>query len=201
MATTYSIFNQSLTAPTRVRTDGPFNVGTEFMITQSCWVIGFRYRRPDTTTQATAPTAALFNQGNNNGASTVWTQEASATFSLTTGWTGAGWKTAMLATPQKLIWQPTSYRNRYRVSTRATRFCESDNYWSTGAGSAGFTSGPLTVPNKANAFLTAQGSYSTAVGDAPITASATAQNWWSEVLISDVDPRMRSNPIAAFGGD
>lgn len=197
MGTTYSIFNQSLVSATTV-TSGPTNVATEFMIDRTCWAVGFVFRRPDTTSQ-TAPTARLFNQQNNNGASTIWFSVASGTFTLGTT---SGWKTVMLATPVKLAYNLTSYRNRYRVSTRATRYCQTTNYWTTGPGSAGLTSGPMAAPSRANAFLNCQSSSGGATDtDVPITASSAGQNWWADVLISDVDPRMNSNMTTLFGGD
>lgn len=197
MGTTYSIFNQSLVTATTLTTAA--NVGTEFTIDRTCWAVGFTFRRPDNTAQA-APTAKLFNQSNNNGASTVWSSVASATFGTLSA--NAGWKTVMLATPVRLAYNATSYRNRYRVSIRATRYCQTASYWTTGPGSAGLTSGPMTAPSRANAFLNAQSSSGGAtIDDAPTTASSSGQNWWADILISDVDPRMRSNMTTLFGGD
>lgn len=200
MAATYTIFNQSPTsATTRVSTtDGisAYNLGTEFVVTTKCWVVGFAFRRPDTVAQTV--TGQLFNMGTSDG--TAWTTWISATtFSLGTT---SGWKTVMLAAPVRLDYNTTfAYRNRFRVSIRATRFYETNNYWTTGAGSSGFTTPLFTVPNKTNAFNNCQCCHSVTAGAVPDIPSGSGQNWYSDVLISDVDPRMKSNAITVFGGD
>src|SRR5687767_5215763 len=99
--TTYDLFNQSLATAT-TRSDGPYNLGTEFVINQTCWVTGFRFRRPNTTAQTV--TAQLWKL--TVAASTVWMlHQSSVTFSL--GST-TGWKTVMLSTPVKCTYSSIS---------------------------------------------------------------------------------------------
>lgn len=197
MGTSYSIFGQAVTATT-IRTDGPFQLGTEFIIKQDVWVTGFRFRRPNTVAQTI--TMWVFNQSDSGG--TNWLGRAGGSLVLTAG--GAtGWRDISTSDglPVKLTFNAaTAYRNRYRVVTRATNFCETGYYWTTGPGSAGFSNAVMDIPNYNNALNNAQSSWATNNNEVSLNNSTGGPNWWSEIVVSDVDPRMKSNAITLFGG-
>lgn len=191
MGTTYSLFDGSLATAT-IRTDGPFSLATEFA-TQAgyCFLLGFRFRRPDNIAQTV--TGKLWDLASSDGSTGL--EVASATFSLTAN---AGWKDVYLATPVRI--GQISVQRRYRVAIRCTRFCETNNYFTSGTGSVNTTRGPMIMPNKTNARLQAQGSFN--ASDAyPGQAAATGQNWWADVLVADTDPRLgRSGSFVAMAG-
>jgi hypothetical protein len=105
-----------------------------------------------------------------------------ATFTLS----GSGWQEVLLATPQPLV-ATTRYRSGCLFPNG--KFVVTADYWTTGAGGAGITSGPLHGHSNATASSNEQGSLNVgAVLAFPGLGSGTAANYWVTPIVTDVDP-------------
>jgi hypothetical protein len=195
--TSYTLFN-SATTTASTRTDGPLNIGLEVRTNQTCWLTGVRFRRPDTTSQTVQ--FQVWQMQNNAG--TLGTLKASGTFSL--GST-SGWKDFTFGTPLKMEYSATlTYQSYHRLCIRATRWLETTNYFTTGTGGTSRVVGPVTVPNKTDALGDMQCSYSTdSVNFITTAAAPSAQMWWMDMVISDVDPRVprQRGSLITLGAD
>lgn len=100
--------------------------------------------------------------------------------SETASWSGAaasGWVRAPFSSPPSLA-VGTNYKAvTFHVAGAFNFYSESDNYWSSGAGSAGITNGPLSAPNNAGADV----GQDTFHSGTPITYPAStfsSANYW-----------------------
>jgi hypothetical protein len=196
---TFTLHNSALTAGT-LRSDGPFNLGTEFIVNQRIWLLGIRFRHPGSVSQTVQ--VSVWKAANASGS--VGTLQTGP-HSITTG-TSSGWKNYTLATPVPLFNDYAAslpYLSHFRVIVRATRFVETANYWTTGGGANSYNVGPVTVPNRASALGNMQCSHSTTGSlDWTVIPSSSGQNWWADITFSDVDPRIpKSAAFVMLGGD
>lgn len=176
----YTLFGSGAVGSS-TRTDGPYTVGTEFYVTSKAWLLAVRFYNPTAAVQTVTYQAWTVNSGGTTG---------------TALFTSGSFSTAAVAEWNRVALTPVALTagTRCRVGFRATRFRQTDNYFSTGAGGSGVTNGILVAPNRANATNNVQGSYATGASIAfPATASGTiAQCWFSDVVVSDVDPTGQS---------
>ena len=116
--------------------------------------------------------------------------------SNTASWSGAagsGWVRASFTSPPSLT-SGTNYKACvFLQNNGSVNFYSSTvNYWSSGAGGSGVTSGPITAPNNAGASPS-QDSYNAGTSLAyPSTASGNASNYW-------IDPEVTA-PAAGGSG-
>ncbi len=106
--------------------------------------------------------------------------------SETPSWSGAagsGWVRAAFASPPALT-SGTIYKAAVSQPGNVAWYAITANYWSSGAGSAGITNGPLTAPNNAGS-VDGQDCFNAATDTYPATAF-NASNYW-------VDPEITSS--------
>lgn len=159
----------------------------EFTVTQRVWVTGVWCYRVNTTTTATAP-AAIYTV-NPGGASGTVVAGTSVTFAAGSA---TGWVTQALPTPVALT-PGTAYR--VTIYYGNTRFGYTSDYWTTGPGAAGVTSGPLFAPSDAAATGGMQGSYRYTATNAGLAFPNTdnyGEFTGSDVTVTDIDPTGRA---------
>lgn len=159
--------------------DDPVNLGTEFYVTQTCWLKQIHCWRGDTAMDGTVLGRVWIASGGSAGTALAGTD---VTFTLS----GTGWQTATLATPVQL-----TANVRYRASIHApSGYTGSGNYWTSGAGSAGHTNGPLVAPSSGPGGHQSgtQGSFAYSAGYAFPNSTFQGGNYWVDVTVTDVDP-------------
>lgn len=109
----------------------------------------------------------------------------SSVATVTLSSTGA-YQLGLLPTPVPIV-VGQSYRSGAHLPNGAYAF--TSNYWSSGAGSAGITSGRLTAPSQA---VAPDGEQGVLIGGAarafPANGSGAAANFWITPILTDVDP-------------
>jgi hypothetical protein len=152
----------------------PITLGTEFYVTQRAWVVALHYYRTDTNV-GVADDMEVYQVGVNP----VALGPNSGTYSgPATGW-------------RKLSDFPLielTANQKYRVALYQAdgNIANTDNYWSTGAGSAGITNGILVAPNATDAFENAQGSFKAGTGIQYPSDTNTAKScYWVDVEVTD----------------
>lgn len=153
--------------------DNPVSLGHEFYVTQSgCTVVGYRYYRADTN-QTGAPAGSLW---------IVSGQTIISGSPLSFGAAaGVGWQEARLTTPIAL-----TANTRYKITVNfPSGWTNIADYWSSGVGSAGRTSGPLHMVNSADS-TGGQGSYDYGVGDNFCgNGSGNSSSYAVDVIVED----------------
>lgn len=140
------------------------------------WLKGYQFWRADGA--VTGPVSGeTWDQAGVALASSV------ATFSLS----GTGvYQTALLPTPVPIV-VGQSYRSGCHLPNGAYAFTGA--FWSSGAGSAGVSSGRLTAPSQA---LAPDGEQGVLIGGTsrtfPANGSGSAANFWITPILTDVDP-------------
>lgn len=164
--------------PAAVNAGAQATRGLEFYVTSSAWLTALHlYKGGTNGTGTVRGRLYTVNSGGTSGTAVTGTD---VTF---TGF-GNGWNTATL--PNAVALSPNQ---RYRAAILSQTWeSETQGYFTTGAGSAGITNGPLVIPNRANSTGTRQGSYNIATtlgfpGSDPIGAY-----YWVDVTVTDVDP-------------
>lgn len=170
-------FNPSVNAGSGI------SLGCEFRVTTQCWLTGFRfYRENSTVNPSQVRLYSVVSSVSGTGVTGAW-------FNLPSYTTNGVFIDVILATPIRLTTNqrykvvflyPTGYPSMADLS-----------YFTTGAGSAGITNGPLVAPNKANSIGGA-GQMSWQAGTSiayPATYSGSAApNYLNDVIVTDVNP-------------
>ncbi|MBL8159716.1 DUF4082 domain-containing protein [Candidatus Saccharibacteria bacterium] len=152
------------------------NLGTEFYVTQTCWVKRVYYYH-DSGSGIAPPTAALW-EVNSATAGTLVGGANLGTFETALI---AGWQTLTLPEPVQIV-----ANQRYRIAALfPSKYPATAHYWSTGAGNGGHINGPLVAPNATEATGGGQGSflYQDSIGYPENQFNQT--NYWVDVAISD----------------
>lgn len=177
--TDFRLWAPAVPGPVASVDDVPANLGTEWQVTGPgpYWLKGISYWRADAAQDGAISVQAWTVTGPGAGTLLAGSQ---ATPPL--GAPGA-WTEHIFDTPI-----PLTIGQRYRVSTHApSGFVATGNYWDTGAGAAGITSGPLNAPNQGNATDLAQGSFVYNAGAVyPSSPSFNAGNYWVQPIITDI---------------
>lgn len=154
------------------------DLGVEFFVTQSgCSLTGYRWWLP-AGGNTFAVTVRLYSTTNG----TTGTLIPAGT--VTSGTLTAGSWNTLPVTPVALT-ASTHYRAVVTYAGTNDHYGATSLYWSSGAGSAGITNGPLTAPNSAGALNNGQGSF-----NEPSTAGFSAStfnqtNYWLDVTVDD----------------
>lgn len=107
------------------------------------------------------------------------------------GAAGSGWVKATLATPQSLT-SGTKYKGAIFKNDGAVNsfYGSTANYWSTGPGSGGITSGPLSAPNNAGGDG-GQDTFNSSNANAYPVTSFNASNYWVDVEVTVTSPAVQ----------
>jgi hypothetical protein len=94
------------------------------------------------------------------------------------------WKYQNLAMPVSLV---AGQRYRATITSSTNNFyCATSNYWSSGAGSSGITSGILSAPNGSDATGNDQCAFIVGASPAFPTSAFNFTNYWLDVEVTDV---------------
>ena len=156
------------------------NLGTEFYVTATCWLTHFRVLMP-TNGDSNDSVMALYTTADG----VTGTQVISP---VTVPYSAAGtWSSQALATPYQL-----STGVRYRVVARHPFgiYAATGGFFAVGGpnGGAPVTYGPVTVPHNGGAYAGAQGSFTYDSGNVMSTSTFNGGAYYSDVIITDVDP-------------
>ena len=127
--------------------------------------------------------------------------------SETPSWSGAaasGWVRSSFASPPSLT-SGTNYKAVvFKANAGDNWYSETDNYWSSGAGSGGITNGPLSAPNNAGADV-GQDSFQVAGTLSYPASTFSAANYWVDPEVTDsgqsVSGTVSPLALAAPAGD
>ena len=100
------------------------------------------------------------------------------------GAAGSGWVTALFTVPPSLA-SGVKYKAAVYQPNAANWYSNTANYWTSGAGSAGVTNGPLSAPNSAGG---AQGQDSFVVGGPTYPNAGSGANYWIDVVVAVTTP-------------
>lgn len=125
-----------------------------------------------------------------SGASLVHSESASWS-----GAAGSGWVRAVFTSPPSLA-SGTSYKAAVAQNTNANWYSTTANYWSSGAGAGGITSGPLTGVNNAGGDG-GQDTFTTGVPSYP-SSSFNASNYWMDPEVTTSAPAPPAVQVVAF---
>jgi hypothetical protein len=145
-----SIFAQALPAGTSSSNDdATWDFGIQFTVAASCQLSGYWWYLPSTgNADATKYTFTLWTTADGTSGSLV----SGSTVSGTGTWNQGAWNFVPLTSPVTLT-SGTTYVAVNSISTTvAAAYQFRSSYWSTGAGSGGITSGPITAPGSAAAL-------------------------------------------------
>jgi hypothetical protein len=170
-------------------TDGPddpisdltaYTLGVEFYVTEECDLNAFYFWLP-TGGSTTSRTFRLYEiTGLNTGDEVADTEVVTGSGGV---WTADAWNRFALDAPVALtpdqryragLWMPGAVDLRYSATS---------NYWSSGAGAAGITNGPLEAPQASEATDEDQGQFIDA-DDYP-SLSFNSANYWIDVEVED----------------
>lgn len=115
---------------------------------------------------------------------TTGTLITGSTTNVAVDFTASSWNYQALASPITLTNGTTYVAVLHSSSTNASHYTGTDNYWSTGAGASGLTSGPITAPGSGTALNGAQNAYNEPSATAAFPTSTLHTNYWLDVLIS-----------------
>lgn len=158
-----------------------YTLGVEFEVTSAADLIAYYFWHAS-------------GQGGGTKDFRTWSVTTATTGSAVSGtdasngaWTAGAWNRVPLASPVALT--PTQ---RYRAGiafTVANGYSSTANYWSSGAGSAGITNGPLYAPNNADSVGARQSPYVDVGTPTYPSLTFNASNYWLDVEVDDgVEP-------------
>src|SRR5262245_21616271 len=170
--TAFTVFGQPANPATLTSDDEALTIGMQFTLSQPCPLTAIWWWSPSGAADLPAATAIYAVSG---GTVVTGTQNSSPSWS---GIAGSGWVkvtydgsvTLAASTSYKVaIYHGFSAGHNYYGSTA--------NYWSSGAGSGGLTSGPITAVNNAGGDG-GQDTFDTAGTQGYPNASFNATNYW-----------------------
>jgi hypothetical protein len=169
-----------------------FTLATEFKLSAACTLGKIWFYSPPTATQL--PTEA--------GIWNVATQQLVAGTHLSTpSWSGAaasGWVSASYG--PGVVLPAGDYKTSVfnGAGTPGPWASNTVDYWDTGPGSGGITTGPLSAPNLAGAASPGQGTFHQGVTfawpDTYTGSPAAAQTYWADVEVTPVPPAPQAPP-------
>jgi hypothetical protein len=177
--TVYTLFGQGATGTPGVTADPtPYTMGVQFTVSVSGGTLTAVWFYSDTGAGELPENILLYAV---SGGTLVHAEAASWS-----GAAGTGWIRAVFASPPSLT-SGTAYKACVDNATVVSNwYTHTSNYWDTGAGSGGVTSGPLTAPNNAGGDG-GQDTFSTSVPAYPNT-SFNAANYWVDPEITTAAP-------------
>lgn len=187
--TVYTLFGQPA-SPAAIGSDNnPYTLGVQFSVSQSATLTGIWFWSAPGAVVIPV-TIALFAV---SGASLVHSESASWS-----GAAGAGWIRAAFSSPPSLT-SSVSYKAAVLGNTGGTGnwYSPTGAYWSSGPGSAGVTSGPLSAPNNGGG----DDGQDTFFNNPSLTYpsnSFNAANYWVDPEITTAAPGGPSLLMASF---
>lgn len=187
--TDYTLFSQGNVGISKFYTNGvTYNLAIEFYVSQPAYFKGWLIYRPDTSMPPpqtcylwrVSDQAQLYSQNVSPGSATGW-----LSFTCATGF--------VLLTPY------TRYRASYYLpsSYYFDTFPVVQYYFSTGVGSAGVSSGPLTAPNTVQSTNQQQGSFSN--GGYPNQASNAGGDLYGLDITVTTPDATSGSPVLGLG--
>lgn len=188
--TVYTLFGQAGGATINASTS-QFTFGIQFTASASCTATAIWWN--SAATAAILPdTIAIYQV---TGTSLVHSEAASWS-----GAAGSGWVRAAFTSPPSLT-ASTAYKACVRGGDGThTWWASTVSYWSTGAGSAGITSGILTAPNSATAASPGQDTFISGASLAYPNGVTSASNYWVDIEATTTGSGKRhpSSPVPAI---
>lgn len=159
--------------------DSSVNLATEFSVSTTAWLKAIRFWRADTNITGTV-LGRVWQAI--NGSSGTAVSGTDVTFTLS----GTGWQQANLVTPVQL-----TAGVKYKAACLfPSGYSATGNYWTSGGGAGGITTGILTAPDKAGSVGgDTQGCFAYGASLAyPANGSGNGGCYWVDILVTDVDP-------------
>jgi hypothetical protein len=152
------------------------NLGTEFYVASTGWVIGARFYRG---TASVSPDDLRLYRVDSPGAGTELAVIASPSYS------GTGWIEVDFATPVQL-----AALQAYKIVGHfPDHYTATGGYWATGGpGQGGITDAYLTAPDTTQAAGGAQATFATGTAGTYPTGTFNGGNYWVDIVITDIDP-------------
>lgn len=164
--------------PSYTPDSGDVNLGVEFYVTSKSWLKRVHYYHPNNSGM-TAPEVTLWQMNSPSTGTPIGGVSLGAFDQPMLH----GWQTFSLATPIELV--PNQH---YKLSGLFTNnYPSAQNFWSSGPGGGGLSSGPLRMPDHASS-LGGQGTFLYGGTIAFPTQMFMTSNYWIDVSITDVDP-------------
>lgn len=172
--------------PSSFASDVAISLGLQFKVTSQAWLKGFRFWRG--TTDITGSIVGRLYQVD-GAASGHAVSDTDVSFSLS----GTGWQVALLSTPKAL-----TINQDYKATVFfPSNYSATGGYFTGGDGSAGFTNGPLTIPNAASS-TDGQDTFVTGASIAYPTSTFNGGNFWVDVIVTDTEPSGDINTSSFF---
>lgn len=184
--TVYSLFGQ--TGGASIATDtAPYTMGMMFSLSQSAALTGIWWNSPSGAGQLPAECLIETVTGNGNGAIVSGTDNTSPSWS---GAAGSGWVKCTYNGSVTLL-ASTNYKVCVRTTGGSNFYGATLNYWSSGAGGSGLTSGIITAPNNATAQANdgggagyGQDTFTNSSSLAYPAVAVNAANYWVDVELT-----------------
>jgi hypothetical protein len=169
----FTLFGQPAAPSVLTADPGAYTMGVQFSVSRNATLNAIWWFSPSGAAELPA-TIALFAV---SGRSLVTSQSPSWS-----GAAGSGWVRAPFASPPSLT-GGASYKGCITKTGTVNNFYGGTSlYWSTGPGSGGVTSGPLTAPNNAGGDGGQDTFNAAATVTYPLTSSSAA-NYWVDVEV------------------
>lgn len=159
--------------------DQAVSLGTEFTVTGPAWLTQMRWLRPTDEATGQIRIGAIFQQIPGYNAGTL----LYGPYTLPTPAQGQ-WGAYDL--PTAIALAPGTYRAV--VYHPAARYFAQSHWFDTGPNASNIVRGPITVPNAANAYTQAQGSYAYGTGIQWPSNTFNATAYFPGATFSDTDP-------------
>jgi hypothetical protein len=166
-------------------------MGMQFTLSQAAGLTGIWWFSPSAA--AALPDGCVIYQITGTGTGT----QVPGTLNSSPSWSGAagsGWvKCAYPGTAT--LSAGTNYRVAVHLPFGGNKYSAASNYWSSGAGSGGLTSGIITAPAAAAADGGNQDAYVVGTPIAYPTTSTSSANYWVDVEVTATSPAVAQAPV------
>lgn len=178
--TAFTIFGQAGAAAAVTVDNSPYTMGMQFTVSQTVTLTGIWFNSATGALELPEATAVYLMTGAGTGTVVSGTQDSAPAWS---GLAGSGWVKNTYNGAVSL-----TSGNTYKVvilggTGGANWYSHTANYWDTGAGSGGLTSGPITAPNNAGGDQGQDTFHQNTVQAYPDTSFA-ASNYWVDVELT-----------------
>lgn len=183
--TTYTLFNQTGTGGVLQTDHSAQTQGVQFSVSAAATLTAIWFYSP--AAAGDLPSSIGLYQVTGTGTGTLIHSE-SASWS---GAAGSGWIRAPFSSPPSLT-ASTNYKAvQFHTAGSSNFYSETDNYWSSGAGSGGITNGILSAPNNAGADI-GQDSYNSGSSITYPASTFSSANYW-------IDPEVTPSGVTVSG--
>jgi hypothetical protein len=179
----YTLHNQEIFGYSIQPDVVPFTLGVQFSVTTACALKGIWFLTPSGGTGVTLPGMCVVYNADT-------TAQVAGTLNTSPAWAGAptgsgGWVKCPYTGAVTLLPGVHYYACVFNADLGAGQwFAAYGDYWDTGPGAPGITSGPLTAPNSAGALTAGQAPYNAATSLAFPNTSFTRSDWGVDVEVT-----------------